>query len=337
MNEDWEEISDINIWESYLQSYPQKNFLQSFAFGNFQEKLGNKVWRLHNSGSICQVIKLKSKTGPFFYVPGGPLLKDWTKDLPLLIDHLANLGKQEKVSFVRCDPRVLAQEQINLLKSLGLKEASFYTQPQCTLTLDLTKSLEELRSNLSSSTRYNVGWVARQGVSVEVSTDSADIEIFLKLLQETAIRQGFRLTDLNYYKEQFLAFHKLRQAKLYLTRAPENLNKQVLAAAVVIYYADRATYLHAASSSLAPKLRAPYLMQWQIINDAKHAGFKTYDFWGVAASDDPKDPWAGVSEFKKSFGGERVYYEKPYDLVINKNYYMQVIMEKLRKIVRKFR
>ncbi len=337
MENNWQEISDSEVWEKALTRFPQASFLQSYAFGSFQEKLGNRVWRLSDGSGCCQVIKMVSKTGSFLYIPGGPLLGDWEAQIPALKEVLFDLAHSERASFVRFDPRTFDETQKNLLKSVGFKQAPFYTQPQCTLTLDLTKSVEEIRSGLSSSTRYNIGWVARQGVVVKVSETTSDVEIFLKLLKETAARQKFRLTNLDYYRAQFLEFAQQGQAKLYLTFGAGEFKDQVLSAAVVIYWGSTATYLHAASSSRAPKLRAPYLMQWQIITDAKNAGLKNYDFWGVAASSSPKDPWAGVTEFKKGFGGERITYRPPYDMVVSNSYYWQRVAENLRKIIRKFR
>jgi len=184
-----------------------------------------------------------------------------------------------------------------------------------------------------------VGWVERQGVRVEVSDKKEDINIFLKLLSETAQRHSFRLaSNINYYKEQFLSFKSHEKAKLYVTYGPGELESTPLASAVVLYWGKIATYLHAASSAKAPKLRAPYLMQWRIITDAKTAGLETYDFWGVAKDSNPKDPWAGVTAFKSGFGGEKVCYEKPYDLILNPNqYYVSKIGERVRKLLGKFR
>jgi lipid II:glycine glycyltransferase (peptidoglycan interpeptide bridge formation enzyme) len=61
---------------------------------------------------------------------------------------------------------------------------------------------------------------------------------------------------------------------------------------------------------------APYLLHWELIKEAKEKGLKFYDWWGIAASDDPKDPWAGITRFKKGFGGEMVSYPGTFDYVL---------------------
>lgn len=332
----WQIISDKKLWDSSLLANSTNNFLQSSSFGDFHEKLGNQVWRLGKINldkvvSFAQVVKIKSKLGSFLYVPWGPLLEQ-EHDIDDLLEVLKEIGTKEEANFIRLEPRV----EIKDWQSLGLRLSPNYTQPECSLLLDLTKSLEELRKGLSESTHYNIGWVARQGVKVEVSNNPGDIEIFLNLLKETAARQKFSLhQSLDYYKEQFLAFEQNSCAKLYLAQAPQETGAEPLAAAIVIYFGDTVTYLHAASSSQQQKLRAPYLMQWKIIEDAKNSGARMYDFWGVAPTDKPNEAWAGVSAFKKSFGGEKICYPKPYDLVLKKQYYTQNLLEKLRPIIKK--
>jgi lipid II:glycine glycyltransferase (peptidoglycan interpeptide bridge formation enzyme) len=342
MTNSWLEIADKELWEKSLLSKKEASFLQAFAFGEFHRFLGNKIWRFGKMGGsnlsgLCLVIKVPSKLGSFLYVPGGPFIDNWEKDFPSLVSLLTALGKEEAVSFIRLDPRVIATHQLTLLQQAGLIEAPTFTQPQCTLILDLESEITSLRRGLRESTRYNIGWVARQGVEVKVSQNTSEIEAFISLLKETAHRHKLRLVDnLDYYREQFLSFEKAGQAKLYLSYAPKETNSIILAAAIVIYFGETVTYLHAASSSQAPKLRAPYLMQWKIIEDAKELGFKYYDFWGVAPTDDPTDPWAGVTSFKRSFGGRQLCYEKPWDLVLNKSYYLLNFSERLRKLVRRW-
>ena len=339
----WEEIGNQEMWNNSLSEKKETSFLQSFEFGQFQEKIGNKVFRLgvkkdSKINSLCQVIKLKTRLGEYFYVPGGPIIENWGEDLKNLVDTIKNIALLERVSFIRFDPRIISEKNQALLVEFGFRQAPIFTQPACSLTLDLTKSLEELRSRLSDSTRYNIGWVKRKGVRVKISQDESDIVLFNKLLSETASRHRFNLyKNKNYYKEQYLTFKNSSKAKLFLAYEPEEFGQDVLACAIVVYFGDCVTYLHAASSSKSPKLRAPYLMQWKIIEDAKTSGFSNYDFWGVAQDNNPNDPWAGVTEFKRSFGGEKVYYQKPYDLVLNKAYYLETTLERARGLLKKLK
>ncbi len=330
-------------WDKFLTANSKSTFLQSYQYGEFHKNLGQKVWRLGLSkggefNGVCLLVKPSTKLGSFIYCPSGPVLADWEAGFETLLEKATEIGKREKVGFIRFDPRILSDNQEKSLLEKGLRKTSNYTQPQCTQILDLTKSLDEIRKNFSDSTRYNIGWVERKGVKVNISQNPSEIDIFVDLLKETAQRQHFRLhAKKDYYKKQFLVLREKGMAKLFLAYEPEKDGQDVLAAAIVINFGDTVTYLHAASSNKNPKLRAPYLMQWKIIEDAKNSGFKHYDFWGVAKDDSPLDPWAGVTEFKSSFGGEKVCYQKPFDLVLTKDYYLETLLEKARIVIRKFK
>ena len=41
-----------------------------------------------------------------------------------------------------------------------------------------------------------------------------------------------------------------------------------------------------------------------MLMDARATGMTTFDFWGIAPTDDPSHPWHGLSTFKRSFGGQ---------------------------------
>ena len=78
------------------------------------------------------------------------------------------------------------------------------------------------------------------------------------------------------------------------------------------------------------------LMQWEAIKEAKQRGCEEYNFWGIAPNDNKNHPWAGLSLFKKGFGGYRRDYVKTQDLPLSKVYTLITRpFEKLRKIKRR--
>lgn len=335
----WQEINDQNLWDSFVISQEHAVFLQSFTFSKFHESLGNKVWRLGlmeggNLSGVCSVLRLETKFNTYLYIPAGPIVNN-QEELLGLLEKLKQLANEQKASFVRFDPRQYTQLERSKFEELGLKRVSNFTQPESSMLLSLDKSLEEIRSGLSDSTRYNINATNRKGVRIRIG-NLEEISLFTKLLAQTASRHKFTLYgQKDYYEKQFLSFSRVGQAKLFLAQEPEELGEEVIAASIVLYYGDTVTYLHAASSLKWPKLRAPYLIQWKIIEDAKNSGFAWYDFWGVAKDDKPDDPWAGVTAFKKSFGGERIAYQSPYDLVTKKRYNLDRFLENIRKPLRK--
>jgi lipid II:glycine glycyltransferase (peptidoglycan interpeptide bridge formation enzyme) len=91
---------------------------------------------------------------------------------------------------------------------------------------------------------------------------------------------------------------------------------RIIAANIVMFFGNRAVYLHGASSNECRNLMAPYLLQWEQIKEAKKQGCEIYDFWGI---DEKK--WPGVTRFKKGFGGEEIDYSGTFDFIFDKTWY----------------
>ena len=99
------------------------------------------------------------------------------------------------------------------------------------------------------------------------------------------------------------------------------IDGRVLAANLMIWFGDTVSYLHGASSNVRREVMAPHLLHWKLINEAKSLSFKHYDFWGVAPEGTVNHPWAGVSRFKRGFGGRYVAYPGTFDLPLDRFWY----------------
>ena len=93
-------------------------------------------------------------------------------------------------------------------------------------------------------------------------------------------------------------------------------------------------YHHGASLPLGSRTPAAYLLQWEIIRDSKCRGAKWYNFWGIAPDDQPNHPWAGLTQFKIGFGGFRESYIHAQDLILNKRYWVNYVIERFRRVHR---
>ena len=66
-------ISDKVIWENFLLGCQEKTFLDSWNWGEFQKKEGEKIWRLgvYNGEELVALalaIKIKAKRGTFLFL-----------------------------------------------------------------------------------------------------------------------------------------------------------------------------------------------------------------------------------------------------------------------------
>ena len=331
------EINEKSQWEEFNLSCSDPTFLQSWAWGDFQKSLNRKIFRLgvfekENLVGISLLVEETGKLGSFLYCPGGPVLKKWDKNaLEKWLEFVANLAKNNGSVFLRIEPRNYKESDKKTLNYLGFTDAPQYYQPQCSAVLDLSYDEGKLLSNMSDSTRYNIGSAQRKGVKIREGKVN-EIGVFEDFLHETARRKAFTLPiDREYHKKQFEVLEKEGLMKLFIAEH----GGQPLAASLVLFYAGTAYYLHAATSSEKVKLRATYPLLWRVIVEGSKRNLKKFDFWGVAENDDPSHPWAGVTNFKLSFGAHKVCYEPPLDLPYKSNYQLIKVVEIWRKPIRK--
>jgi lipid II:glycine glycyltransferase (peptidoglycan interpeptide bridge formation enzyme) len=80
---------------------------------------------------------------------------------------------------------------------------------------------------------------------------------------------------------------------------------------------------------------APYALQWRAMQDAKNAGCKSYDLFGIPPDDNPYHPMAGPSLFKTGFGGKIIHrpgsWDYPYQPLLYKVFrFAEGVRKKLR-------
>ncbi|MCK4520375.1 peptidoglycan bridge formation glycyltransferase FemA/FemB family protein [Candidatus Parcubacteria bacterium] len=351
------EIIQKEIWEDFLLGCDEKTFLDSWNWGEFQKKMGQKIWRfgiylsaealakedeVSNLLTVALVIKIQAKRGSFLLVPHGPVIKinkgrasviTEARPLKALLDKLKEIAKQEKCSFIRISPVFQKnQENIKVFKDLGFRQAPIHMHPEASWKLDISESEQELLMNMRKTTRYLIKQ-AQKNKDLEIiqSSNIKDIEIFNKLYQKVVKSQHFIPFSLDYLKQEFLSFQQDNQISLFFVK----YNKEIIASAFVLFWSKIGFYHHAALSPKYHKIPAAYLLQWEAIKEAKKRGCVLYDFWGyVNPKDQPRHPWAGPTLFKMGFGGKAYEYVKTQDLVLSPKYWLTYIIEKIRKTKR---
>lgn len=329
------EIENKEMWEGFLRCQENKTFLQSWNWGQFQQKLGEKVWRFgifegENLLAVCLVILVKARRGKFLLVPHGPVIK--VQSLEILLRKLKEIAKEEKCSFIRmATVWKRSEENKKLFQNLGFQRAPLHTHPELTWVLDLKPSENELLQKMRKTTRYLIRQAEKNpDLKIVKSYNIEDIKIFNQLYQETVKRHHFTPFSLNYLEQEFLSFSQDNGAVIFLAKCKNDY----LAAAVVLYWQGIGFYHQGASVN--SKVPAAYLMQWEAIKEAKIRGCAEYNFWGVADSSLKLrgHPWAGLSLFKMGFGGSERAYLPTQDLPLSWRYWPIRWFERLRKMKR---
>ena len=226
------------------------------------------------------------------------------------------LAKKEKAIFLRLeflnkkDP-----EKEDFLKKLHFKKAFEEIQPENRVWIDLTPSHEEILAQMKSKGRYNIKIAQKHGIKIESfeNPTSEQTEEFYGLYHQTAKRNKFSFRGRKYFQE----LSKLPYVKLYLAKH----QGETLAASFIVFYEDMASYLYGASSSEKRNLMAPYLMHWQIMQDAKQAECKIYDLLAIAPEGDEKHRFTNLTRFKEQFGREKVQLMGSWDLIFQPFWY----------------
>lgn len=327
------EITDKNTWENFLASIKEKTFLQSWNWGEFQKLMGDKIWRFgifenEELIAVSLVVKVVAKRGTFLFLPHGPMVKNQeAKVLKFFLEELRKIA--ERASFIRISPiSERNEENLKILKDLGFRKAPTHTHPEETWQLDISPSEEDLLMQMRKTTRYLVRQgLKNQEIEIFQSQKLEDVETFNNLHQEVVKRQRFTPFSLDYFKKEVSAFSPDNQISVFLGKYKD----EIIASAIIVYWQGIGFYHHGASSLKYSKIPVSYLLQWEAIKEAKRRGCLLYNSWGVAPEGSSrKHPWAGLTLFKKGFGGYLKEYVKTQDLILSPKYWMNWGIEKIR-------
>lgn len=314
------------------------SFLQSYEWGEFQEKVGRQVKHLFGEGWQAQFIqyKIPCVNKFYWYCPRGPIMPNW--QMEELIARFKTEIKEKNDIFFRLGPGWEIGKGFEVkLKKEGFRQLPYDIEPSQTLILDITKTEDELLAQMHEKWRYNIRLAERKGVQVKLMS-SQDVnfekyfEEFYRLVSGgTSERKGIKHHTKEYYHQQLVIKGEKIEFKLFVA---EYENK-VIAANIVVLFGQRATYLHGATSSDHREVMAPHLLQWEQIKYAKSQGCTEYDFWGIVNEhtlDKRGKSWEGFTRFKRGFGGQEVNYVGYFDYSLNGFwYFVYRLVQKIRR------
>lgn len=332
------EISSKEDWKNFESGYSPHSFLQSWEWGETQKILKNKIFRLgifqdKKLEGVAFIYKLIAKRGSFIFCPHGPLL-NWENPAVFkkLVEKLREIGKAEKVNFIRVSPLIARNEKNrNIFKELGFRDAPIHMMhPELSWMLDISIPKEKLLENMEKRTRYSIKKSQKEGVEIKISSHLEDVEIFYAVYAETAKRQGFVPFSKDYIREEFKIFSAENKILFFLAY----YKKELVAAAVAIFSNGSGFYHHGGSLRKYSNIPASEMLQWEAIQEAQKRNLQLYNFWGISPEADKNHPWKGISKFKKGFGGFAEEYLHCQDIPLNYKYWFNYAIEKARKIKR---
>ncbi len=324
---------DSVLWTKNVLASTEEvpSFLHSWEWADVQEGYGRTVHRLHciEEDQVISSILLIEHRLPFgkkyVFTPRGPVMSAGQEGRMTEVYHLLEkyIRRELDVIFWRFEPFIE-----NLPKHVVPVPD---IQPAVTEMIHLDRSEEELFAAMKQKTRYNIRLAAKKGVMVEFFSVGSHWETLANewwsLLEETSARHGIRNHPLKYYEKMFSVMGEA--GVLQIVRAEHE--GDLLVMNVIILYGNTMTYLHGASTHIKKQLMAPYAAQWKSIQRAQESGFDFYDFYGVAPTNSSDHSLAGVTRFKKGFGGFTHTYLGTFELPISRWWYtIYRIMKRIR-------
>lgn len=331
-------INDRTVWDKFVTSHPEANFLQSWDFYEFHRARGNQVVRraAEEDGKIVAAyagVVEAAKRGRHLAIAGGPIL-DWQDKFLVrqVFQDIKYQGIKKSCVFVRVRPQLTRSEtSFSIFHQAGFKKAPMYLSVEHAGVLNLEKTEEEILSGMRQRLRRALRKAAKNQITVETSTNPDDIKTFYKIQLETARRHDFFAFSEDFLTKQFQAFAPHDEAVLYTAKH----DGQILAQNFMIFYGNEASYHYGVSSELGTKLSGAPLLHMAAMRDARKRGIKRYNFWGIVDENDTKHRFYGVSVFKRGFGVDELKYLPAHDLVLRPVAYQKTkLIESLRRVLR---
>lgn len=244
----------------------------------------------------------------------------------------------------------------------SLKKSDVDIQPPDTSLIDISRSEDEILASMKSKWRYNINLASRKGVQIErigvnevsssigavsdgnscnvassqdefFSNLSKKVDEFYEVYRVTSARDGIAIHSKQYYldllqksaREKF-AGNDVPLVRLYIARHEDD----VLGAIITLVTRNEGVYLYGASSNVKRNLMPNFLLQWTAMRDARSAGARIYDLYGIPPTDDARHPMHGLFLFKTGFGGKNIHRVGTFDVPLNHFYAFCSIAERTR-------
>lgn len=311
---------EIARWDTLVIANPDGgNVFSSFEYSEIK-RLTDYTPRYIVAGHVALTV-LEKKTPPLgtlWYLPKGPGVTS-TKHLFDTLASLRPLAKKAGVFAIRVESE-LDRASAPTLERHGMRKASPIIPNPSTITIDISRSLDDILTGLPQKGRHAIRRAERDGVTVSrVAVTDKNARKMYALLSETAEGQ-FGIRSFNYYKEFWTTFEQAKLGQLFFA----NFEGRVVAGAYAMTFGTKSTYKDGASIRKRTAYGASHLLQWNVMQWAKEQGALIHDFCGSPPSDEianPEHPHYGVGLFKLSFSKEVSDFIGCYDYVLSKPRY----------------
>ena len=199
---------DGAAWDAALGS-AGGDLLQSWRWGEFKQRHGWTPERVSIAGpepAYAQILFRKRGPFTFAYMPRGPGVGAGDHRATELLAGIDAACARRRAILLVIEPQSpLPPSWLAMAGAFAPGPAAFQTSR--TVKVDLVDDAT-LLAQMRKDTRYNITYAQRKGVSVErVAASATNLDIFYRLLGETAERNGFGIHARAYYEDFLACFH----------------------------------------------------------------------------------------------------------------------------------
>lgn len=328
-----------NIYENFVSTHKNGGFTQSLLWPNAKKQWDWEAFMCMDEegnvkGAQLVLIRKLPMGYSFLYSPRGPVYDfEDTETRREMFEAVKELAKKHKAYKYTMDPEIPADRKDIIgriladgftLEKGGLSGLDCI-QARFNYKLDISdRTADELFANFHGKTRYNIRVAMKHNVEARLGTMD-DLDDFYKLMKTTGERDGFSTRNKAYFERFMTALGD--HAKLYMCY----YDGKAVSGAIYVSYAGKACYVYGASDNAHRNVMPNYLMQWEMIQNAKAENCYLYDFQGVSGNIDESDPQYGLYRFKKGFSGELAEYAGEF------NFLFKPFVDKSINTAQKFR
>lgn len=284
------------------------HFLQSKIWRDFQVSLGRQL--VEGSGNGWSYVGLveHDRFGTYIYIPYGPSAKNVTA-LRKAAEDITKKARKLGAYVVYVEPTrpITKKAAAKVFSHRGI-----HRQAHRTIKIDLKDDEETLLLNMQKTRRKQFRNYDKKGLTITKDNSKKALDTFYELLTISAREKGFYVRS----KEFFERLHDTLVATDNASLFTATRDGRVEVAALIYDDADTRYYAHVGRDLSDNSLQASAPLITYMIMDAKKAGKKYFDLYGISESDDKIDEKSGFTAFKKSFGGEVIEFGGAWEIPI---------------------
>jgi lipid II:glycine glycyltransferase (peptidoglycan interpeptide bridge formation enzyme) len=333
-------------WDKYVLQLENYSFLLSSARNKYLDSVDqqNFNYLLFDDdefvGVVSGFIDSIKIFGNYLECKHNPMLVEGLEDSRKeeiyreIFKKLQSIAVENNCFFIRISPLVIYGKIYDgVCTEFGAKLSPVHPQDALiSQYFDTSKSEEDLRHDMSSSTRNNINKLLKnEDVTAGVVRDGSAFDIFKDFYNQTKDFKGYQGKGADSLLKEFE--YQIEKDMLYF---------------VVGYYKQKpiaiwqntrfGKYMHVyqAGSDISfreKNVRITYLLFWETVKLCKELGVETLDLFGgmlPEGLEDRKNPWKGVNDFKMGLGGNKVTYMHPRDIPLKSSYTLYLPYARLR-------